>query len=57
MTAVEIKQSLEREFGVFLTPKEIRSLTFTCLNEMDEKGQETQISQGTELLSLSGNYL
>jgi fatty acid synthase len=51
LTAVEIKQSLEREFGVYLPPKEIRSLTFTRLSEMDEKGQEAQISQGTQLLS------
>jgi fatty acid synthase len=51
LTAVEIKQSLEREFGVFFTPKDIRKLTFARLNEMDEKGQEAQISQGTQLLS------
>lgn len=27
MTAVEIKQMLEREFDIFLSPKEIRTLT------------------------------
>jgi acyl carrier protein len=61
MTLVEIKQSLEREFGVFLMPKEIRSLTFARLSEMAEKTQkpegEEQPSQGTQVLFLSGNYL
>jgi fatty acid synthase len=56
-TVVEIRQSLEREFGVFLMPKEIRSLTFARLNEMAEKGQEEPASQGTQLLLLCGNYL
>jgi hypothetical protein len=32
LTAMEVKQLLEREFGVFLTPKEILNLTFACLN-------------------------
>jgi hypothetical protein len=50
LTAVEVKQCLEREFGVFLMPKEIRSLTFAHLNGMAEKGQEEQPSQGTQLL-------
>lgn len=29
MMAVEIKQSLEREFEIFLTAKDIRTLTFS----------------------------
>jgi fatty acid synthase len=61
MTAVEIKQSLEREFEVYLTPQEIRSLTFTRLKEMAAKNQdnegEEQPSQGTQLLHPNGNYL
>lgn len=32
--AVEIKQALEREFEVFLTPQDIRSLTFARLQEL-----------------------
>lgn len=28
MMAVEIKQTLEREFEVFLSPQDLRSLTF-----------------------------
>ncbi|XP_036143145.1 fatty acid synthase [Monomorium pharaonis] len=34
MMAVEIKQTLEREFDIFLTAQEIASLTFGKLNEM-----------------------
>ncbi|XP_023716205.1 fatty acid synthase-like [Cryptotermes secundus] len=45
LTVVEVKQSLEREFGIFLMPKEIRSLTFARLNEMAEKGKEELASQ------------
>jgi fatty acid synthase len=56
MTAVQLKQSLEREFGLFLTPKQIRSLTFARLKEMAENWEEARISQGTHLLLLSGNY-
>jgi fatty acid synthase len=57
LTAMEVKQLLEREFGVFITPKEIPNLTFARLSKMDEKGQEAQASQGTRLLFLSGSYL
>jgi fatty acid synthase len=61
MTAVEIKQSLEREFEIYLTPQEIRSLTFARLEEMAAKNQdnegEEQPSQGTQLLHLNVNYL
>jgi hypothetical protein len=56
LTAAEIKQCLEQEFGVFLSPKEIRSLTFTHLKDMAEKGQEEPASQGTQLLLLCGNF-
>lgn len=34
MMAVEIKQTLEREFEVFLTPQDIRGLTFAKLQEI-----------------------
>jgi fatty acid synthase len=61
MTVVEIQQSLEREFGLFLTPQEIRSLTFARLSEMAADNQENeakeQPSQGIMLLHLNGNYL
>jgi len=36
MMAVEIKQTLEREFDLFLTAQEIRSLTFTKLIKMSD---------------------
>jgi fatty acid synthase len=47
LTAVEVKQCLERDFGVFLIPKEIRGLTFARLSGMAQKGQEEHPSQGT----------
>jgi len=37
MMAVEIKQTLEREFDLFLTAQEIRSLTFEKLIKMSDK--------------------
>jgi len=37
MMAVEIKQTLEREFDLFLTAQEIRSLTFAKLIKMSDK--------------------
>lgn len=55
MMAVEIKQSLEREFEVFLTAQEIRSLTFARLEELsaarqgNETTSEEQPSEGTPI--------
>lgn len=40
MMAVEIKQTLEREFEVFLTAQDIRSLTFAKLAELGQKNEE-----------------
>lgn len=38
MMAVEVKQLLEREFEIFLTPQDVRAMTFTRLHEiMKEK--------------------
>jgi fatty acid synthase len=34
MTAVEIKETLEREYEVYLTPQEIRNLTFARIDEL-----------------------
>ncbi|XP_050299399.1 fatty acid synthase-like [Anthonomus grandis grandis] len=43
MTAVEIKQTLEREYEVFLTPQDIKSMTFARLIEIQaEKDAESQ---------------
>lgn len=36
LMAVEIKQTLEREFEIFLTPQDLRSLTFTKLHEFGD---------------------
>ncbi|KAK9875963.1 hypothetical protein WA026_011065 [Henosepilachna vigintioctopunctata] len=45
MTAVEIKQTLEREFEVFLSAQELRNLTFAQLQEM----QDARLSPADEL--------
>lgn len=36
LMAVEIKQTLEREFEIFLTPQDLRALTFTKLQEFQD---------------------
>lgn len=46
MMAVEIKQTLERQFEVFLTPQDIRSMTFAKLQEIgasDDKEKKTDV--------------
>jgi fatty acid synthase len=57
MTAVEIKQTLEREFEVYLTAQEIQNLTFACLEEMTANKQQTEVeecpSEGTQALFYS----
>lgn len=36
MNGVEIKQTLERDFNIFLTPAELRNLTLTKIVELNE---------------------
>jgi len=48
MMAVEIKQTLEREFDVFLTAQDIRNLNFAKLTEMRDKDAEKMQSQDDE---------
>jgi fatty acid synthase len=45
MTAVEIKETLEREFEVYLTPQEIRNLTFASLDELSAANQCTEVEK------------
>jgi fatty acid synthase len=45
MTAVEIKETLEREFEVYLTPQEMRKLTFTRLDELSAANQCTEVNK------------
>jgi fatty acid synthase len=45
MTAVEIKASLEREFEIYLTPQEIRNLTFTSIVELLAANQHTEVDE------------
>ncbi|XP_014239844.1 fatty acid synthase-like [Cimex lectularius] len=52
MMAVEIKQTLEREFEVFLSPHDIRSMTFAKLCDLsttqDEKNDVIQVEKTPE---------
>jgi len=43
--SVEIKQTLERDFGIFLTAQNIRNLNFAKLTEMRNKDIEWQKTQ------------
>ncbi|CAK9800538.1 Fatty acid synthase [Anthophora quadrimaculata] len=45
MMAVEIKQTLERDFEVFLTPQDIRVLNIAKLVEMSKKDTKKQVKQ------------
>lgn len=52
MMAVEIKQTLEREFEVFLTPQDIRGMTFSKLQDIakaSEKPDNNDPEQGDKL--------
>ncbi len=48
LMAVELKQTLEREFEIFLTPQDLRSLTFSRLQELSD----ARIKEGTENVKL-----
>lgn len=50
MMAVEIKQSLEREFDIFLTAQEIRHLTFAKLNKMSNANIDDDNMQDSNIL-------
>jgi fatty acid synthase len=43
MTIVEIKETLEREFEIYLTPQEIRNLTLARLDELSAANQCTEV--------------
>jgi len=45
MTTVEVKETLEREFEVYLTPQEIRNLTFASLDELSAVNQYTEVEK------------
>ncbi|XP_075147103.1 fatty acid synthase 3 [Haematobia irritans] len=48
LMAVEIKQALERDFDLVLTPQDLRSLTFQKLNEFEEARKQ----EGTEAVKM-----
>jgi fatty acid synthase len=45
MTAVEIKETLEREFELYLTPQDIRNLTIARLDELSAANQCTEVNK------------
>jgi fatty acid synthase len=45
MTAVEIKEMLEREFEINLTPQEIRNLTFARTDELSAGNRCTEVDK------------
>jgi fatty acid synthase len=45
MTTVEIKETLEREFEIYLTPQEIRNLTFANLDELSAANQCADVNK------------
>lgn len=51
MMGVEIKQTLEREFEVFLTPQDIRSLTFAKLHEISAASDSEDKANKTSNIS------
>lgn len=62
MMAVEIKQTLERQFEVFLTPQDIRSMTFAKLQEIgasDEKDKKVEVEPKSinQMSDVGLNYL
>ncbi|XP_053598737.1 fatty acid synthase [Microplitis demolitor] len=60
MMAVEIKQSLEREFEIYLTAQDIRGLNFAKLIEMNSKDLEKKSmnrSSNTDTETLTGMKL
>ncbi|KAJ8969851.1 hypothetical protein NQ317_002334 [Molorchus minor] len=54
ITGVEIKQTLERDFDIFLTPKDFRTMTLTRLKERQEEkvGQMKNEQRGMTFLGL-----
>jgi len=57
MMAVEIKQTLEREFDLFLTAQEIRSLSFAKLIKMSENISDDNILDKKELNAKQPNAI
>jgi fatty acid synthase len=45
MTAVEIKETLQREFEIYLTLQEIRKLTIVSLNELSAANPCTEVDK------------
>ncbi|XP_066144651.1 fatty acid synthase-like isoform X2 [Euwallacea fornicatus] len=50
MNAVEVKQTLEREFNLFLTPIEIRGISLSRIQELKENNSVQDINMNQETL-------
>ena len=63
MIVVEIMQTLEREFEIYLTPREIRNITFASLDELSAANRYTEVDKrqlegtDTQFFSKMGNWL
>ncbi|XP_059048240.1 fatty acid synthase-like [Achroia grisella] len=55
MMAVEIKQTLEREFEIFLTAQDIRTLTFARLVELTAQREEASSTSAVKPLNIDAN--
>lgn len=57
MMAVEIRQTLEREFEVLLSAQDIRGLNFAKLIEMSAAGNEDKIKESERIKTEEGGLL
>ncbi|OXU25389.1 hypothetical protein TSAR_001850 [Trichomalopsis sarcophagae] len=55
MMSVEIKQTLEREFEIFLSAQDIRGLNFTKLQEMSEVEEEAAEAVAEKIVTENGD--
>ncbi|XP_050553071.1 fatty acid synthase-like [Spodoptera frugiperda] len=54
MMALEINQTLEREFEIFLTAQDIRTLTFTRLAELTERHEASSSASASNPTTMEG---
>lgn len=47
LMSVEIKQMLEREFDIFLSPQQLRSITFAKIDELSSGGAKCELESNT----------
>lgn len=57
ISGLEIKQTLEQQHDIFLNPKEMISLTFAGLEEMEKSCIRNKLLQKSKLLDLSNSEI